>query len=442
LFDMTNRTTSLPGRLSTLPFAIAITAVGLGIAAGGCGLGILSQAPDGGTGGTGAGGSRGLTVCDPATVTGACVATCQQTQTILTANCAACHDHKGITLMDDVLNYRSLSNVPASNRLFPTWKYVVPGDPEMSLVYHRVAVKGDMPPPSTIDAPIPRPSIDDISVLREWIQSCIPNVPGPDAGPMNPTPDAGSHSDAGGTLILCPASAPTGSCSIDGQTCGYPTETCICASGTWTCTGCPSTQPAGGTICSVGDGPDAGARDLPFNCGYGPVTCSCAAHIPIDTAPTWSCGVCPATQPSSGASCGNSSFDCSYTHANCSCVDGAWSCVELACPQPYFSTVISCQGLYTCDFPAAGQICGCGSGGRSQLACSCPIALPAEGQQCLPAGTCGYGDQSCSCGVGGWHCAPVCPSSKPSDGAVCSSTLSCAYDPALCYCAGGAWHCS
>ena len=81
----------------------------------------------------------------------------------------------------DVTDYHALSNVPASS-MYRGWVYVLPGDPERSLIYYRIVVVQDMPPPSTIDSPIPHPSVSDFSVLYEWIKSCVPNLPSPDAG--------------------------------------------------------------------------------------------------------------------------------------------------------------------------------------------------------------------------------------------------------------------
>jgi len=87
---------------------------------------------------------------------------------IRTTFCSKCHQDKGITPMDDVENDASLINHDASSA-YPGWKYVVPGDLTKSLLYDRIVVKGSMPPPTTIDAPVLQPSISDMSVIRDWI---------------------------------------------------------------------------------------------------------------------------------------------------------------------------------------------------------------------------------------------------------------------------------
>jgi hypothetical protein len=49
---------------------------------------------------------------------------------------------------------------------------------------------------------------------------------------------------SGGVLIVCPSSPPCGACTTEGLACAYPTESCLCSGGTWTCFACPATQPA------------------------------------------------------------------------------------------------------------------------------------------------------------------------------------------------------
>ena len=182
----------------------------------------------------------------------------------------------------------------------------LPGDPDHSLIYHRVAVVQDMPPPSTIGSPLSHPSVSDFSVLHEWIQSCIPNLPGQDAGPPTGPIDAGPDDDGGGALVRCPADAPTGACSIQGSTCPYQTQTCTCSSGNWSCQPCPSAQPATGSDCPtiMMDGYTSCAvqlrlwkRDLRL----------CArSGLPQSSSLVLRC--LPASEPSTGQGCGNTAI--------------------------------------------------------------------------------------------------------------------------------------
>ena len=199
--------------------------VALGLLLGGCGLGVLSRTPNPDAAPNQDSGLPLLTACDPANLPNpSCAQTCAQAQTAMETLCDGCHQTGALGNLANPADYHSLSNVQASSR-FPGQVYVRPGDPDHSLIYERMAILGDMPPPSTLDSPVPQPSVSDLSVLREWIQSCIPNVPGPDAG--TPFVDAGAV--AGGyTYVTCPATPPTGTCSVQGMACPYSTQTCTC----------------------------------------------------------------------------------------------------------------------------------------------------------------------------------------------------------------------
>src|SRR5262249_12088896 len=55
-------------------------------------------------------------------------------------------------------------------------RFLTPGDPEHSRIYLR-PLAGEMPPPDVIGLPPnPRPSVSDLSVLKHWIKSCIPQT--------------------------------------------------------------------------------------------------------------------------------------------------------------------------------------------------------------------------------------------------------------------------
>ena len=120
----------------------------------------------------------GETTSDP------CVLTVLQAKTILETNCAACHGggspgaRQGQPPFDYVLDFDRLlearsESVPDPSDPSQGMRFVVPGDPEASRVYLRIAV-GEMPPELPVDAePLPRPSISDTSVLYAWIELCM-----------------------------------------------------------------------------------------------------------------------------------------------------------------------------------------------------------------------------------------------------------------------------
>jgi hypothetical protein len=95
-------------------------------------------------------------------------------QQMLSTFCDGCHMGGAIGNLKGIDTAQaSLIGVEASS-MYPGWKYLVAGDPNKSLIYHRIAVTQDMPPPSTVDSPIPHPTISDMSVLQQWIM-CMAN---------------------------------------------------------------------------------------------------------------------------------------------------------------------------------------------------------------------------------------------------------------------------
>jgi hypothetical protein len=242
-----------------------------------------------------------------------------------------------------------------------------------------------------------------------------------------------------GTLIACPASPPSGACSVEYMDCEYPNmnTTCRCTSKEWSCSGCP---------------PAAGAIGAPALCRYGNLTCS-----------SWGCGVCPDAHPTEGAVCGNSKFKCAYGNDVCLCggnVDG-WRCSTLSCPQsPTTDRRTNCATFsladgtsisfdHACSYAAENQTCSCLDGsGFGTLLCNCPVALPAEGSACLGPSPCTYAGVTCNCTNNQWRCGGPCPVSKPTAGASCSTQVSCSYAHAggdggtdFCSCNGSAWSC-
>jgi len=98
-------------------------------------------------------------------------------QKMLSAMCDGCHQAGALgNLVGIDTAQMSLIGREASSA-FPGWKYLVAGDPSKSLIYHRVAVVQDMPPPSSdVQNQLPHPTISDMSVLQQWIM-CMANPP-------------------------------------------------------------------------------------------------------------------------------------------------------------------------------------------------------------------------------------------------------------------------
>jgi hypothetical protein len=104
-----------------------------------------------------------------------CVATQAQSMQIRTLYCAGCHsgpNPQGGPAWGFVLDDAQLVTAVWHHQPQPDQRFVIPGDPDNSAVYVR-AWTGTMPPiPVSVDSPnsgLPRPTISDISVLRQWI---------------------------------------------------------------------------------------------------------------------------------------------------------------------------------------------------------------------------------------------------------------------------------
>jgi hypothetical protein len=115
---------------------------------------------------------------DPtSTAPNGCAKTAFDGQAILSGFCDSCHQTGSLgNLVGIDTAATSLVNRSASIK-YSGWKYIVAGAPEMSLIYERVAIAGDMPPPSTSDAVVAHPSVSDMSVLRQWIATCMAAAP-------------------------------------------------------------------------------------------------------------------------------------------------------------------------------------------------------------------------------------------------------------------------
>jgi hypothetical protein len=124
----------------------------------------------------------GLSIDDEtATTTDPCVKTTQDKTEILTTYCARCHSGpaeqaQGLPPWNFVLDDNKLIHEQFTREQQPPQRYVVPGDPSHSVLYMRVAVIGDMPPqPTDLGTPRnPAPTLSDFSVLRDWIEHCLP----------------------------------------------------------------------------------------------------------------------------------------------------------------------------------------------------------------------------------------------------------------------------
>ena len=384
-----------------------------------------------------------------------CDDTCRQATRILWTNCAVCHEagihSMGLPVFDFVMEPQKLTSTVWPRQTGAPLRFVIPGDPDHSVVYTRAVVLQDMPPVyQNIAVPDPpRVSAADGRILNDWITSCL----GPDHGTGGATGTSetgGSYGfDAGndapgpvtGIFASCPSAAPSGACAINDQVCEYATQSCVCSGGTWACDSCPAAQPPVGTGCPIGDGgaEQFGGRNPSLSCLYGSVNCSCESGTSLGQ---WSCGVCPTSRPAEGGACGNSGFRCSFGDDTCRCIGNRWSCNTPTCPSVHQSQPSSCAGsAAACVFPALNQTCVC-AGGDLSWACSCPVSLPVDGQSCVSflSAACLYGERSCTCD-GTWHCQDACPAAAPVAGAVCHSPLSCSYGSNLCYCAGDIWHC-
>lgn len=124
-----------------------------------------------------------------------CVATTEQARAILERNCAGCHSPPAaMGGFRSILDFPVLVTLTSSTLRDPDTgqfvRLVIPGDPDGSRLYRRAA-GNEMPPMRDASLPaLPRPSISDISVLRQWIEACLPRDP--ESPAPSPGVDAGS----------------------------------------------------------------------------------------------------------------------------------------------------------------------------------------------------------------------------------------------------------
>jgi phosphatidylethanolamine-binding protein (PEBP) family uncharacterized protein len=153
---------------------------------------------------------------DGGTTTNACDVTTSQATSILEKYCARCHSgrdesaHRGVPPFDFLFDFEKLKIAPSSvadlREGSKKMRFVAAGDPDNSRIYLRVS-RGEMPPLDPVGAmPSPRPTVSDISVLREWITSCM----GGSAPPPLPAPTPGVAGADGGGRADGPGKADAG----------------------------------------------------------------------------------------------------------------------------------------------------------------------------------------------------------------------------------------
>jgi cytochrome c5 len=108
-----------------------------------------------------------------------CEKTAADAHEILKKNCSVCHDigaaSSGVPRFDFVMNDDQLKAKTWERMGQPALRFLIPGDPDNSVIYERAAVARDMPPiQGDVNAPFyPRVTYSEASVLREWILNCF-----------------------------------------------------------------------------------------------------------------------------------------------------------------------------------------------------------------------------------------------------------------------------
>jgi len=109
-----------------------------------------------------------------------CEKTAMDAHAILESHCKLCHDigaaSSGVApIFDFVLNDDRLKTETWKRMGQPALRFLIPGDPDNSVIYERAAIARDMPPiQGDVTAPFyPRVTYSESSVLREWILNCF-----------------------------------------------------------------------------------------------------------------------------------------------------------------------------------------------------------------------------------------------------------------------------
>jgi hypothetical protein len=141
----------------------------------------LGTNASGGGGASGSGSGNGPVGSGTGTSIDSCDAITSQARTILETDCASCHggrtpgEHHGVPPFDFVLDFEKLKVARSGSALDPTdprlgMRFLIPGHPDDSRIYQRIR-RGEMPPMP--DVPLPRPTVSDTSLLRDWIMRCM-----------------------------------------------------------------------------------------------------------------------------------------------------------------------------------------------------------------------------------------------------------------------------
>jgi hypothetical protein len=260
-----------------------------------------------------------------------------QARRILETNCASCHQ--------DPANQANFSFCMDVDRLAMSVsstgkRFLVPGSPEQSRLFERVA-NGEMPPAIVTQ----RPTSADVMTLRQWIAGCVmlgsggfgtldagarpDSLPEPDPGPGCGKPGqtccVANSCDSGGCCVL-------GSCRGNGQTCpggpGGDSLPGICASGSCATAGIP--------------------------CGS--LKQACCGVVRSCTAPG---AVCPMGGMTCQA-CGDKGGPCCKNGGLSTCREGL-NCVNNAFPNPGMCAPCGERDQACCgDGPAARRHCASG----------------------------------------------------------------------------------
>lgn len=155
----------------------------------------------------------GIELPDGSTTDDPGVLTELQSIAIRQAYCVKCHGTPGIpaapfhNILDDellpdggggtLLKTLSVVTKDTAGNYVPL---IVPGDPDHSYLYQRVAQHSMPPPPASLAAPAnPMPNLSEIQVLRSWIMNCLQSntASGDDGGPGGSADDGGGSDGAG-----------------------------------------------------------------------------------------------------------------------------------------------------------------------------------------------------------------------------------------------------
>ena len=272
----------------------------------------------------------------------ACEQTRSRARAILETNCAGCHQAPAKQgNFDFCLDIGLLTSAISSTGK----RFVVPGAPGESRLYQRVSA-GEMPPAMKM----PRPSQEDIALLRAWITDCADGPGLPDGGLDVQTGlgDSGVGSGCGEPGQECCLNnvcnrggcCVLGQCKANGQACGAGGE------------GIPG-------MCT-----DGGCQNGGQTCGKVAQPCCGGAGC---TGPRASCVMATTCQ-----TCGDLGQPCCWTGGAGTCLAG-----------------LDCQGA---GFMRAGSCQPCGADGKPCCG-NGPVAL----QTCDPNLTCrfvaGMGDR-------------------------------------------------